>query len=405
MTDSNGAASRGNWKTFALGDLADFINGRAFKPSEWGSTGLPIIRIQNLTSPAAEANFFDGALDQKHRIDTGDLLVSWSASLDAFLWDRGPAALNQHIFKVSENSRVVDRSFLYFALRAMMGSIRDQIHGSTMQHITKPKFLATRISAPESLAQQRGIAAELTERLHLAGELHIALERQRKAVAEASGAVLRRSLERVHGGAVEEVLLGAVLSKSQYGLSLAGNRVGVGTPMLRMGNIQDSRLELRDLVYVEIGDSDRDKYRLQRGDVLIVRTSGSAAHVGKAAVFDRDEEFVFASYLIRLQPDRRRCLPEYLHAVLTSSIGREYIGKIRHQVGQNNINATEIRKMPLPLPPLHEQQAVVEELRSAQATIDEMTAAVDRADGASRALSEVLLREVFHPALNLEEAT
>jgi type I restriction enzyme S subunit len=400
----NGEIARDSWRTYSLGELATFINGRAFKPAEWGTTGLPIVRIQNLTSADAEANYFDGDLAAKHRIDDGDLLVSWSASLDTFLWERGPAALNQHIFKVEENRDLVDRRFLYYALRAVMGTIRSQIHGSTMQHITKPKFESTVVRVPACLAEQRSVADRLAQKMDEARAVADAVARQQQALEDASAAVLRAALEGAHGGAVEEVEVGSVLAKTQYGLSIAGDRSGIGTPMLRMGNIQDARLDLSDLVYVRLSERDLSKYRLERGDVLIVRTSGSAQHVGKAAVFGRDEDYVFASYLIRLRTNRERCLPEYLHGVLTSAIGRAYVERVRHQVGQNNINASEIKAMPIPLPTIAEQRDAVGELQRCEPLIDRMVAASDTAKEAVRALPDALLQDLFEADTDLEES-
>src|SRR5437868_9136857 len=92
-----------SWKVARLGDVAEYINGFAFKPTDWGETGVPIIRIQNLNSPNASFNYFDGQIADKFKVQNGDLLISWSASLDAFLWNRGEAILNQHIFNVREN--------------------------------------------------------------------------------------------------------------------------------------------------------------------------------------------------------------------------------------------------------------------------------------------------------------
>ena len=63
-----------------LGDAATFINGFAFKPTQWGDTGIPIIRIQNLNNPVAPYNYFDGDVPYKYLVKKGDILISWSAS-------------------------------------------------------------------------------------------------------------------------------------------------------------------------------------------------------------------------------------------------------------------------------------------------------------------------------------
>ena len=63
-----------------LKEIADFVNGRAFKSSEWSDQGLPIIRIQNLNDADKPFNYFEGEYDQKNYIQSGDTLLSWSGT-------------------------------------------------------------------------------------------------------------------------------------------------------------------------------------------------------------------------------------------------------------------------------------------------------------------------------------
>lgn len=65
-----------------LGDIARFVNGAAFKPTDWGDSGLPIIRIQNLTGTAEKFNYTTREVKPDLVVEIGDLLVSWSATLD-----------------------------------------------------------------------------------------------------------------------------------------------------------------------------------------------------------------------------------------------------------------------------------------------------------------------------------
>jgi len=123
-----------------LGDVGKYINGRAFKPSEWEETGLPIIRIQNLNNPNAPYNYCSKPVEKKYYIQNGDLLISWSASIDAYIWSGGKALLNQHIFKVELKNEYIDKKYMYFAIKPILKSIMDKTHGSTMKHITKKKF-------------------------------------------------------------------------------------------------------------------------------------------------------------------------------------------------------------------------------------------------------------------------
>lgn len=152
------------WRRVQLGDVANFINGYAFGPAEWGTKGRPIVRIQNLTGTSNRWNFYAGSLPDKYLVRAGDILVSWSASLGAFRWDRDEAWVNQHIFKVDEISNDVDRGFLYFGLLNLIGSLKTKTHGSTMKHVTRKSFLSTELSIPE-LEEQRSIAYALDSAL------------------------------------------------------------------------------------------------------------------------------------------------------------------------------------------------------------------------------------------------
>ena len=74
---------RDGWEVKKLGEVATYINGYAFKPAQWGECGVPIIRIQNLNNNDALYNYYDGEIPNKYVVEYGDILISWSASLEA----------------------------------------------------------------------------------------------------------------------------------------------------------------------------------------------------------------------------------------------------------------------------------------------------------------------------------
>ncbi len=126
-----------NWRRSKLKYLGEYINGYAFKPSDWSSKGHQIIRIQDLTgSNSGEPNYFDGILDEKYRVVNGDILVSWAATLDAFVWKKEDGWLNQHIFKAVPNEKIVKGYFLWLLKIAMDNMNNDDKHGIVMQHVT-----------------------------------------------------------------------------------------------------------------------------------------------------------------------------------------------------------------------------------------------------------------------------
>jgi type I restriction enzyme S subunit len=94
------------WEVKALDNVADFLNGLALQkyPSRGDGTDLPVIKIAQLRKGSTEgADTSNDSIDEKYKIQVGDLLFSWSGTLEAVFWFGGPGALNQHLFKVTSN--------------------------------------------------------------------------------------------------------------------------------------------------------------------------------------------------------------------------------------------------------------------------------------------------------------
>ena len=143
-----------------LGDVASYINGYAFKPSDWSDTGLPIIRIQDLTGNSYQANRYNGEYALKYEVNQGDVLISWSASLGVYVWQGEKALLNQHIFKVIFDKTEISKSFFVHQVKNILEKASSEAHGATMKHLTKPIFDALPFYLPP-LDEQRKIAAVL----------------------------------------------------------------------------------------------------------------------------------------------------------------------------------------------------------------------------------------------------
>lgn len=140
-----------------LGDIATYINGYPFKPEDRGLTGLPIIRIQDLTGNSYDLGFYNGNYPERIEINDGDVLISWSASLGVYIWNKGKALLNQHIFKVAFDKCEVNKQFFVYAVQYKLQEMGAKAHGATMKHIVKKDFDNTAIPFP-ALEEQEKIA-------------------------------------------------------------------------------------------------------------------------------------------------------------------------------------------------------------------------------------------------------
>ena len=150
-----------SWEWCRVGTVAEYINGLAFKPEDWETSGIPIIRIQNLTDYSKPLNYTTKTFDNKFKVENGDLLFSWSATLDSFIWKGKTAWLNQHIFKVNPRVGIL-KEYLYYALKAIVSNLSDITHGLTMKHLTRGVFENYSFPLPP-LAEQKRIVAKIEE--------------------------------------------------------------------------------------------------------------------------------------------------------------------------------------------------------------------------------------------------
>lgn len=176
-----------------------------------------------------------------------------------------------------------------------------------------------------------------------------------------------RDAEALDGG--EEVELGDVAQGFKYG-SAAKSAPEGDVPVLRMGNIQDGKLDWSDLVYTSDGD-EIAKFRLEPGDVLFNRTN-SPELVGKTALYQGEREAVYAGYLIKVQCGPK-LLPAFLTFCLNSPQGRAWAWQVKTDgVSQSNINAKKLAAFRFWLPSTLEQAEIIRRIESAFSWLDRL---------------------------------
>jgi len=276
-----------NWQRKRLTDLAEYINGYAFKPEDWGKEGLPIVRIEQLKNPESVADYYSGRLPEKNIIENGDLIFSWSASLFLRIWQHGKAALNQHLFKVVEADEV-DRTFLKQFIEFYLPEITKASHGSTMQHITRKELARFGALFPIDKIEQSKIAEILSTVDRAIEQTEALIAKQQRIKTGLMQDLLTRGIDE-HGNLRSEethefkdsplgripvewevVRLGTV-SQVSSGLTLGKTHSGPNTielSYLRVANVQDGYLDLSDVKEIRVPLSYIDKYQLKVGDVL-----------------------------------------------------------------------------------------------------------------------------------------
>jgi type I restriction enzyme, S subunit len=151
MVDSPLGPIPEGWEVTPFSSVGDFINGYAFKPKHWGDSGKPIVKIAELKNGVTRSTprYPGEDIAPKYHIQNGDLLFSWSADLDAYIWSGGEALLNQHLFNVVPKVEI-SRLFLFYALKDRMPDFRSRSQGTTMRHIKRSALDEVKLTVPPS---------------------------------------------------------------------------------------------------------------------------------------------------------------------------------------------------------------------------------------------------------------
>jgi len=466
------------WVPARINDTALYVNGLAFKPVDWKRSGTPIIRIQNLTNPGKEYNFARGNFPDEVLVRNGDLLVSWSATLDAFRWDRDKGVLNQHIFRVIPDDDLTSRDFLLLLLKAAIRELAesDHAHGLVMKHINRGPFLNHVILIPP-LAEQRRIVARFDELMAVCdglGQAHTAREGTRDRLTKASLTRLiapdtDTSTFRAHARFAVDALPALTvrvdqvkqLQRTILNLAFRGKlvqqdpREGSGRDVharITRTALPSSRTESSSSkaidgmhplppswTWASLGqviiarprnglspratartDAPRavtlsattsgafdgshfkrvdadfgpdSEYWLQPNDLLFQR-GNTPEYVGMAAIYDGPPgEFIFPDLMIRV-----RLSPEvnlsFVHLFCVSPAARNYFSEnaTGAQKTMPKINQAVLRALPIPLPPLSEQNRIVARLEKLMALCRRMEAGLGTEDGIRSRLLESLLQ-------------
>jgi len=379
----------------ALGDTAEFINGAAFKPTDWTSEGLPIIRIQNLTGTGEKFNYTTRQVKASLIVEPGDLLVSWSATLDVYRWAGTRGLLNQHIFKVLPKPGI-DPDYLFYALKTALSELSSKTHGSTMKHVVRGDFESTQVAVP-SLPEQRRIV-DLLSRAE--GIVRLRREAEKKA-AELIPALFNDMFgdpaTNPKGWPIEK--LDGLLRSIDSGHSPvchARKRLNQEWCVLKLSALTGSEYHESEHKVLPEEVAPDQGVEVRRGDLLISRKN-TAELVGTAAyVWDTQGKALLPDLIFRLNvADPNKLNTVYLWGLLTLPVKRVQIKALASGSAGSmpNISKARLKTLDIEVPPLDRQTAYAQALEQIISIRSQQSTATAKA----QATFDALLARCFAP--------
>ena len=373
-----------------LREVCTLINGRAYSKPELLAEGkYPVLRVGNFFT---NNNWYysDMELNDDKYCDTGDLLYAWSASFGPRIWAGGKVIYHYHIWKVVPESAFVNQKFLFYFFQWDTEQIKeDQGTGTTMMHVSKGSMEDRDISLPPLAEQQRivGILDEAFEGIATAKANAEKNHQNARALFESH----LQSVFTQRGEGWVDKPLGKVCEVKD-GTHASPKYVDDGIPFVTQKNIRENGLSFAKTRFIKQEDHD-DFYRrsnVAQGDILI---SMIGANRGMACIVDDDR--IFSIKNVGLVKKERSINQEVLLYFLKSPLAASYVRNASKGGAQEFIGLTELRKFPIPHPPLNEQNVIAELFASLSEETQRLATIYERKLAALDELKKSLLHQAF----------
>ena len=249
-----------------------------------------------------------------------------------------------------KDERKITSEYLYYALRTINFTNTDRaVMGATLN-----KAKLNELEIPYcSIEIQNKIVKVLNKAQRLINERKEQIESLDNLVKSKFIEMFGDPLKNTKGwnkGKIEDIIV-----KAQYGTSNKANEKSGKYKIIRMCNITyNGQLDFSDMKYIDLPEKEKKKYLVYKGEVLFNRTN-SKELVGKTAVFKENEPMSYAGYLIKIIPNEK-ANGEFISAYMnTKYIKEKLFNMAKNIVGMANINAEELKKIDIYIPPIELQ--------------------------------------------------
>lgn len=359
--------------------LADYENGFAFKPDDFGPTGTPVVRIRQLVDPAAEVDLTDRHGLSRNLLTNGDLIFSWSGSLAVRIWDRGPAWLNQHLFKVVP-APGVDKFWLRWVIDSSILVFEGMMHGSAMTHLNLDMLKQVKIEVPP-LDEQRRIANFLEAEIARIDQLQALQGSVLRELAVRDTAVRARVVDEL-AALAGELPLRRYSRKIEQGASppcLNYPREAGAWGVVKLSAVKNGQFFPNENKQLPEDVAPVRQYELRQGDLLVTRAN-TPDLVGDVAVVSGDADKLLLPdliYRVTLDPQVQT---EFVVQVLLSVRVRNLIQAAARGSSQSmvKLRRQDLQEWPIPRANERQQTDLVAEINDHLGASARLRVAIDR---------------------------
>ena len=358
-----------DWEQRKLGDVAKFINGRAYSQDELLDNGkYKVLRVGNFYTNDSWY-FSDMELEEKYYANDGDLLYTWSATFGPHIWHGDKVIYHYHIWKVDLSDKL-DKMFALQLLEQDKAALLANTNGSTMVHVTKAGMEEKHVLLPTDVKEQ----AKSGEYLCSLDNLIALHQRKCEALKEVKKYMLQKMFpkkgEKVpeirfagFTGDWEQRKLGDIIYDLKSGLSRELKIDDIGLPVVRANNIDNNKLDMNnDVKYWYKNDpqgADTSNYFVHKGDILI-NFINSEAKMGTASLVTEEpaRDTIYTTNILRMRTSKE-LHPYFFLQETNLSDYKCFIKAItKPAVNQASFTTVDYKKYDIKMPVFVEQEKI-----------------------------------------------
>ena len=388
--------NKNEWKKVKLGDICDLRNGVAIKSEDYVTSSNTLnCRMSNIRPDGTfdilyNAKYLPDNFLEKYKnylLKDGDLVIAMTDMAGDPKILGVPTVVKSNGFNIIQNQRVgklelltknIDENYLKLVLQSKKAKnyFKKFSAGGVQLNLSKKEILNVPIILP-TIEEQKKLANlfKIIENfIYLRKEELVNLHFLNKSLFSRMFGDIKTNDKNWEIKKLGEVV------ETQYGTSKKATSVVGEFPILRMNNITYSgEMDYKDLKYIELSDSEKEKFLLKKGELLFNRTN-SKGLVGKTGLFNLDIPMAFAGYLIRIKPSNLIHSKFLLFFMNSEFMKKLLYNKAKNIVGMANINAKELEDFSIILPPIELQKKFAERIEKIEKLSFEIEEAIKEAE-------------------------
>ena len=337
-----------------LSTLCKVQNGYAFDSKLFtsDSNDMPLVRIRDIKTGQTET-FYKGNYSQEYVLHNGDFIVGMDGEFNITEWQGGDALLNQRVCRIIVSSNKLLPKYVLYFLPIPLRKIEDETPFVTVKHLSSKKLNDIIIPVP-SIEEQQRIVDEL--------DLLTGIIDKKNAQLRDMDALEQSIFYEMFGDPITNEKGWPVchleeIASSQIGLTYKPKNVSdTGTVVLRSSNIQNSLIDLNDIVRVNCDI--KEKQFVREGDILMCSRNGSFRLVGKVArIQNLPERMSYGAFMTIIRSDYN----DYLFGFFKTPAFRAQLG-LAKTATINQITVKMLNAIQLPVPPKDIQASFAERI-------------------------------------------